>query len=78
MGTGRRGPVRENSEDLYSGLEHEVVPGVMVSMKVITEAASTRIARFAFEQARRQGRKRVTAIHKATTTAFAEAVCAVL
>jgi isocitrate dehydrogenase (NAD+) len=57
--------VRENTEDLYSGLEHEVVPGVMVSMKVITEVASTRIARFAFEQARRHGRKRVTAIHKA-------------
>ncbi len=57
--------VRENTEDLYSGLEHEVVPGVMVSMKVITQTASTRIARFAFEQARRNGRTRVTAVHKA-------------
>jgi isocitrate dehydrogenase (NAD+) len=57
--------VRENTEDLYSGLEHEVVPGVMVSLKVITESASTRIARFAFEHARRNGRKRVTAVHKA-------------
>ena len=57
--------VRENTEDLYSGLEHEVVPGVMVSLKVITAAASTRIARFAFEYARRHGRQRVTAVHKA-------------
>jgi isocitrate dehydrogenase (NAD+) len=57
--------VRENTEDLYSGLEHEVVPGVVESLKIITERASTRIARFAFEHARRHGRKRVTAIHKA-------------
>jgi isocitrate dehydrogenase (NAD+) len=57
--------VRENTEDLYSGLEHEVVPGVMVSLKVITETASTRIARFAFEHARRHRRRRVTAVHKA-------------
>src|SRR5450631_2718852 len=57
--------VRENTEDLYSGLEHEVVPGVVESLKIITEVASTRIARFAFEYARRHGRKRVTAIHKA-------------
>ena len=57
--------VRENTEDLYSGLEHEVVPGVMVSMKVITQTASTRIARFAFEHARRNGRTRVTGVHKA-------------
>ena len=57
--------VRENTEDLYSGLEHEVVPGVVESLKIITERASTRIARFAFAYARRQGRKRVTAIHKA-------------
>jgi isocitrate dehydrogenase (NAD+) len=57
--------VRENTEDLYSGLEHEVVPKVMVSLKVITESASTRIARFAFEHARRHGRHRVTAVHKA-------------
>jgi isocitrate dehydrogenase (NAD+) len=57
--------VRENTEDLYSGLEHTVVPGVVESLKIITEYASTRIARFAFEYARRHGRKRVTAIHKA-------------
>src|SRR5580765_5913017 len=57
--------VRENTEDLYSGLEHEVVPGVVESLKIITEKASTRIARFAFEYARTHGRKRVTAVHKA-------------
>ena len=57
--------VRENTEDLYAGLEHEVVPGVVESLKIITEKASTRIARFAFEHARKYGRKRVTAIHKA-------------
>jgi isocitrate dehydrogenase (NAD+) len=57
--------VRENTEDLYSGLEHVVVPGVVESLKIITEAASTRIARYAFEYARRRGRKRVTAVHKA-------------
>jgi isocitrate dehydrogenase (NAD+) len=57
--------VRENTEDLYAGLEHEVVPGVVESLKIITERASTRIARFAFAHARRHGRRRVTAIHKA-------------
>jgi isocitrate dehydrogenase (NAD+) len=57
--------VRENTEDLYSGLEHEVIPGVVESLKIITEEASTRIARFAFEYARKYGRKRVTAVHKA-------------
>lgn len=57
--------VRENTEDLYSGLEHVVVPGVVESLKIITEKASTRIARFAFDYARREGRKRVTAVHKA-------------
>src|SRR5215467_14010733 len=57
--------VRENTEDLYSGLEHEVVPGVVESLKIITERASTRIARFAFEYARTHTRKRVTAVHKA-------------
>ena len=57
--------VRENTEDLYAGLEHEVIPGVVESLKIITERASTRIARFAFEHARRYGRRRVTAIHKA-------------
>jgi len=57
--------VRENTEDLYAGLEHEVVPGVVESLKIITERASTRIAQFAFQYARRNGRARVTAIHKA-------------
>jgi isocitrate dehydrogenase (NAD+) len=57
--------VRENTEDLYAGLEHEVVPGVVESLKIITAAASTRIARFAFEYARTHRRKRITAVHKA-------------
>jgi isocitrate dehydrogenase (NAD+) len=57
--------VRENTEDLYSGLEHEVVPGVVESIKIITEKASTRIAKFAFEYAKRFGRKKIHAIHKA-------------
>src|ERR1039457_7172761 len=56
---------RENTEDLYSGLEHEVVPGVVESLKIITEKASTKIARAAFEYARREGRGKVTAVHKA-------------
>jgi isocitrate dehydrogenase (NAD+) len=57
--------VRENTEDLYSGIEHVVVPGVVESIKIITEKASTRVSRFAFEYARREGRKKVTAVHKA-------------
>jgi isocitrate dehydrogenase (NAD+) len=57
--------VRENTEDLYSGLEHEVVPGVVESLKVISEPASRRIAEFAFDYARKNGRTRVTAVHKA-------------
>jgi isocitrate dehydrogenase (NAD+) len=57
--------VRENTEDLYAGLEHQIVPGVVESLKIITAAASTRVAGFAFEHARANGRKRVTAIHKA-------------
>ena len=57
--------IRENTEDLYAGLEHTVVPGVVESLKIITETASTRIARYAFEYARRHGRRRVTAVHKA-------------
>ncbi len=56
---------RENTEGLYSGLEHEVVPGVVESLKIITERASTRISRFAFEYARREGRKKITCVHKA-------------
>ena len=57
--------VRENTEDLYAGLEHQIIPGVVESLKIITEAASTRIGKFAFEHARANGRARVTAIHKA-------------
>src|SRR3989475_9694114 len=57
--------VRENTESLYSGLEHEIIPGVVESLKIITEKASTRIARFAFDFARREERKRITGVHKA-------------
>ncbi|MGI8467924.1 MAG: isocitrate dehydrogenase (NAD(+)) [Pyrinomonadaceae bacterium] len=57
--------VRENTEDLYAGLEHTVVPGVVESLKIITEKASTRISRYAFEFARQEERKKVTAVHKA-------------
>jgi isocitrate dehydrogenase (NAD+) len=57
--------VRENTEGEYVGLEHEVVPGVVESIKVITEKGSTRIARFAFEYARKHGRKKIHSIHKA-------------
>jgi len=64
--------VRENTEDLYSGLEHEVVPGVVESLKIITAEASTQIATFAFEYARTHGRKRVTAVHKANIMKMAD------
>jgi isocitrate dehydrogenase (NAD+) len=57
--------VRENTEDLYAGLEHTIVPGVVESLKIITEKASTRVARFAFEYARKHRRKKIAAIHKA-------------
>jgi isocitrate dehydrogenase (NAD+) len=57
--------IRENTEDLYAGLEHTVVPGVVESLKIITERASTRIARFAFEYARKFSRKKIHAVHKA-------------
>ena len=63
---------RENTEDLYAGLEHEVVPGVVESLKIITATASERIATFAFEYARKHGRKRVTAIHKANIMKMAD------
>src|SRR6266404_3833057 len=64
--------VRENTEGQYSGIEHEVVPGVVESLKIITEKASTRIARFAFEYARREKRKRIHAIHKANIMKLAD------
>ena len=57
--------VRENAEDLYAGIEHEIVPGIAESIKIITETASVRIARHAFDYARRHGRRRVTTVHKA-------------
>jgi isocitrate dehydrogenase (NAD+) len=57
--------IRENTEGLYSGIEHEVVPGVVESLKIITEKASTRIAKFAFNYARKHNRKKIHAIHKA-------------
>lgn len=57
--------VRENTEGIYSGIEHEVVPGVVETLRIITEKASLRIAEFAFSLARREGRKKVTALHKA-------------
>ena len=57
--------VRENTEDLYAGLEHRIVPGVVESLKIITAVASERIAQFAFEHARTYKRKKVTAVHKA-------------
>lgn len=57
--------IRENTEDLYAGLEHVVVPGVVESIKIITEKASTRIAKYAFEYAKSHERTKVTAMHKA-------------
>lgn len=57
--------VRENTEGLYSGLEHIVVPGVVESLRIVTEKASERIVRYAFEIARQEGRGRVTVVHKA-------------
>src|SRR5580765_5140622 len=56
---------RENTEGLYSGIEHEVIPGVVESLKIITEKACTKISKFAFDFARRNGRKKVAAVHKA-------------
>jgi len=57
--------VRENTESLYSGLEHEIIPGVVESLKIITEKASTRIAHFAFDYALSENRKKITCVHKA-------------
>ena len=63
---------RENTEDLYSGLEHEIVKDVVTSLKVITRTASERIARYAFNYAKKNGRKTVVAIHKANIMKFAD------
>jgi len=57
--------VRENTEGLYSGIEHEVIPGVVESLKIMTEKACTKISKFAFDFARRNGRKKIAAVHKA-------------
>jgi isocitrate dehydrogenase (NAD+) len=57
--------VRENTEGLYAGLEHYVVPGVVESLRIVTRAAAERIIRYAFELARTQGRRQVTVVHKA-------------
>jgi isocitrate dehydrogenase (NAD+) len=64
--------VRENTEGLYSGIEHEVVPGVVESLKIMTRAACERIARFAFDYAQRRGRRMVTAVHKANIMKLAD------
>jgi isocitrate dehydrogenase (NAD+) len=64
--------IRENSEDLYSGLEHVVVPGVVESLKIITEKACLRIGRYAFLFAQQHGRKTVTAVHKANIMKLAD------
>ena len=64
--------VRENTEGLYSGIEHEVVPGVVESLKIMTRAACERICRFAFEFARNRGRRKVTAVHKANIMKLAD------
>jgi isocitrate dehydrogenase (NAD+) len=64
--------VRENTEDLYAGIEHVVVPGVVVGMKVISETASLRIAEFAFQHAVKHNRRRVTAVHKANIMKLAD------
>jgi isocitrate dehydrogenase (NAD+) len=63
---------RENTEDLYSGIEHEVIPDVVTGIKVITRAASIRIAEYAFKFADQLGRKKVTAIHKANIMKLAD------
>lgn len=64
--------VRENTEGLYSGIEHEVVPGVVQALKIMTRKACTRISRYAFEYARRHKRKSVTAVHKANIMKLAD------
>jgi len=57
--------VRENTEDLYTGIEHIISPGVSQAVKVVTEKSSERIARWSFEYARKNGRKKITLVHKA-------------
>ena len=64
--------VRENTEDLYAGIEHMVGPDAAESIKIITRAASERIARYAFEYAVANGRSKVTAVHKANIMKFSD------
>ncbi len=64
--------VRENTEDLYAGIEHSVGKDAAESIKIITRYASERIARFAFEYARREGRRKVTAVHKANIMKYTD------
>ena len=64
--------VRENTESLYAGVENVIAPGVVTSLKIMTEKACTRIARYAFQYARDNGRKKVTAIHKANIMKLAD------
>src|SRR5207245_10190610 len=64
--------IRELTEDLYAAIEHEIVPGVVQSIKVVTEAASRRFFRFAFEYARGAGRKSIVCVHKANILKLAD------
>ena len=64
--------VRENTEGLYSGLEHRIAPGIVEGLKIVTERACTRISRFAFELAERTGRKKIHVIHKANIMKLAD------
>ncbi|DBB04302.1 hypothetical protein WJX77_009400 [Trebouxia sp. C0004] len=64
--------IRENTEGEYSGLEHEVIPGVVESLKIITRVASTRVAEYAFKYAHENGRHKVTAVHKANIMKMAD------
>ncbi len=64
--------MREITEDLYTASEHEIVPGVVQSFKIVTEAACLRFFRFAFELARKQGRKSIHCIHKANILKMAD------
>eukprot|EP01017_Pseudomicrothorax_dubius_P011611 TRINITY_DN1437_c0_g1_i2.p2 TRINITY_DN1437_c0_g1~~TRINITY_DN1437_c0_g1_i2.p2 ORF type:complete len:266 (-),score=83.16 TRINITY_DN1437_c0_g1_i2:1191-1907(-) len=64
--------IRENTEGEYSGVEHEVYPGVVESIKVVTKASSLRVAEYAFELAYMTGRKKVTAVHKANIMKLAD------
>jgi isocitrate dehydrogenase (NAD+) len=64
--------IRELTEDLYAAIEHQVVPGVVQSLKIVTEAACRRIVRFAFEYARQHGRKQIHCVHKANILKLAD------